>query len=55
MRSAIAIVEADARVGAELATLVTHVFPLAEAAAAIIAAGAGLDGFVKAAVAPSEA
>ncbi|HEV2011869.1 MAG TPA: zinc-binding dehydrogenase [Candidatus Limnocylindria bacterium] len=52
MRSALAIAQSDARIASELATLVTHVFPLADASAAITAAGAGLGGFVKAAVMP---
>lgn len=52
LRSALAIARADQRILSELATLVTHVFGLTDAAAAITAAGAGLDGFVKAAVLP---
>ena len=55
MRSALAIAQSDERIAAELATLVTHVFPLDDAAAAITAAGGGLSGFVKAAVGPSPA
>lgn len=55
MRSALAIAQSDDRLASELATLVTHVFPLIEAAAAITAAGAGLEGFVKAAVMPNAA
>ncbi len=55
MRSALAIAQSDRRIASELATLVTHVLGLADASAAINAAGAGLDGFVKSAIVPSAA
>ncbi|MFP5342195.1 MAG: zinc-dependent alcohol dehydrogenase [Candidatus Limnocylindria bacterium] len=47
------IVSTDHALQAALERLVTHVFPLDEAAAAIGARAAGLDGFVKAAVRPA--
>ncbi len=47
-----ALVEADADLRGRLERLVTHVFPLDEAQAAINARAAGLEGFVKAAVRP---
>lgn len=47
-----ALVEGDASLRDRLGRLVTHVFPLERAAHAINARSAGLDGFVKAAVAP---
>lgn len=49
-----ALVEADARLRGRLERLVTHVFPLAQAATAINARSAGLEGFVKAAVRPGD-
>ena len=47
-----ALVEADPELRGRLERLVTHVFPLDQAAAAIHARAAALDGFVKAAVRP---
>ncbi len=54
IRAARALVETDSRLAEDVASLFTHVFPLAEAEAAITAFDAGLDGFVKAAVRPPE-
>jgi alcohol dehydrogenase len=48
-----AMVEGDADLRERLETLITHVFPLEQAADAIAARGAELAGFVKAAVAPA--
>lgn len=48
-----ALVETDAALRDRLSRLISHVFPLEEAAAAIGAREAGLDGFVKAAVRPA--
>ena len=53
--AASALVEADAELRERLARLVTHVFPLDQANAAIHARTAELDGFVKAAVRPGAA
>lgn len=50
-----ALVEADAELRQRLEQLITHVFPLDQAATAIHARSAGLDGFVKAAVRPGGA
>ena len=50
-----ALVEADDELHRRLERLITHVFPLEHAAAAIHARGAGLAGFVKAAVRPGGA
>lgn len=50
-----ALVESDAALRRRLADLVSHVFPLEEAALAIGARSAGLAGFVKAAVRPGSA
>jgi hypothetical protein len=47
--------ETDAELRGRLERLVTHVFPLDKAEAAIHARPAGLDGFVKAAVRPGAA
>jgi alcohol dehydrogenase len=52
IRAALALVEADERVGGLLGRLVTHVFPLERASEAIAALDGGLPGFVKAAVRP---
>ena len=50
-----ALVEMDTDLRDRLERLVTHVFPLEQAEAAIHARSAGLDGFVKAAVRPAAA
>jgi alcohol dehydrogenase len=50
-----ALVEADDELRAFLERMITHVFPLADGAAAIHARSAGLPGFVKAAVRPDVA
>jgi alcohol dehydrogenase len=50
--AATALVEADTALRRRLERLVTHVFPLDQAATAINARTAGLEGFVKAAVQP---
>lgn len=50
--AASALVEADAELRQRLERLVTHVFPLEGAEAAVHARAAGLEGFVKAAVRP---
>jgi hypothetical protein len=51
-RAALATVLADPALAARVAALTTHVFPLERTGDAIGALSAGLDGFVKAAVAP---
>ncbi|HUQ78469.1 MAG TPA: zinc-binding dehydrogenase [Patescibacteria group bacterium] len=51
--AATALVATDERLRDRLERLVSHVFPLEQAAAAIHARTAGLDGFVKAAVRPA--
>ena len=53
IRSALATVLADPALAARVAALTTHVFPLERTAEAIGALSAGLEGFVKAAVAPA--
>jgi alcohol dehydrogenase len=49
------LVEADTELRSFLESMITHVFPLEEGAAAINARAAGLPGFVKAAVRPTAA
>ena len=53
IRSAMAMVELDAALAAEVGRLITHEYPLERAAEAIEALAGGLDGFVKAAVRPA--